>query len=364
MATHAENRSSRVDAACALARIELEQRHRDAATAVLRALLLAEPQAVLEPVIVPPEVRRLAEQVRGSLLNAPRGALQVRTPDPSCHVFVEARDVGSGVVLDVPLSEGRWSVYARCGSRATRMRTVTIAQDQRVVVTLDPRIDAATAIVGTSVLLRYGAETEARSTLVGDLAAIGAGLHAQAVATRWQGHVIVVGVEGRALSAVVSTGDDAALREALRTPATGQVLQLPTQERAASRVDPRTHAQIVDRRRSAGAWPWVVAGFGVASLGLGAVLYVARTSREGDIEADCPATGEERVCDPLRTPDVDAIGDFEMGRIVALSVGGVLVLGGVLWWLLDTPNASSRSTQTTSWTPYVGTRGAGIAGRF
>ncbi len=78
-------------------------------------------------------------------------------------------------------------------------------------------------------------------------------------------------------------------------------------------------------------WPWVVVGAGVVALAGGGVATVSAMDARDEAEGLAP--GSERN---------DAVSSFELGRSLSYSAygaGAAAVVGGVVWWLLDEPDA-------------------------
>jgi hypothetical protein len=75
VAARNDNRAARLRAACLLARVEFELRHRDAARAVLRDVLRLHPDAMLDPVEHPPYVVELVRVMLAEQRTAPTATL-------------------------------------------------------------------------------------------------------------------------------------------------------------------------------------------------------------------------------------------------------------------------------------------------
>jgi hypothetical protein len=229
------------------------------------------------------------------------------------------------------------------------------------VVVLDPRLDAATGIEQGAVLLNYGSEGAAHEGLVRDMSAVGTNLRVRTLATRWGAQTLVIDAERAALAAVLSSADTSALRRVLVAPPEAS-LSLPDM-----RATPQPSVNVADPRvgntsggRRAGAWPWVIAGTGVALLGVATAAYVVRNGQEGDLQARCATGNDGFDCMHDIDAEVASITTWESVRIGTIVAGSAMVLGGVIWWLLDAPSSEAHQRVV----PVVTASGVGVGGRF
>jgi hypothetical protein len=273
---------------------------------------------------------------------------------------LEGRVVGEGATVEVSRGEGTWRVYARCGEVASRIREVAVTPTTRREVVLEPRIDTATHIEDGTVVLRYDQNSEERANLIGDLAAIGTNLHARAVAARWHDVVLVVDPARRALTATLRPGDAESLLAVLTSVADRAPVALPenTVANSAQRETANPLQQTVAGGRTAGLWPWIVAGVGATLLVTSVVTYFLREDAESELQRSCVGGGGGVFrCPEDISPRGDTVHTLETARIVTLAVGGAAMLGGVVWWLLDAPRTSEPRVT-------VGPSFVGVVGRF
>lgn len=106
---------------------------------------------------------------------------------------------------------------------------------------------------------------------------------------------------------------------------------------AAAPADPTQAAEPAAAGRS--AWPYVVGGTGAALLVASAITGAATAGAEDDLRASC---GAGRCDEDAR----DRGKSMQVATNVLLPVGAALLVGGVVWWLLDAPPAdASRAGQ-------------------
>ncbi|MFO0562882.1 MAG: hypothetical protein U0269_32985 [Polyangiales bacterium] len=120
------------------------------------------------------------------------------------------------------------------------------------------------------------------------------------------------------------------------------------------------------RAQGPGVGPWVVVGVGGAGLIAGGALWLVASMQKGALDAACPGDAT-RVCGSLSSAEIDArvgsINGLSTGAVIAGSVGGAAVLGGVLWYAL----APRRTVQESVSAAVIPTRGGAtisIGGRF
>lgn len=81
--------------------------------------------------------------------------------------------------------------------------------------------------------------------------------------------------------------------------------------------------------RGPGAGPWVLAGLGVASFAAAGVLYALAGSARDDRDARCPTD-----CYPDAQDHDARYRDMLTGTNVAIGVGGALLAGGAIWYVI------------------------------
>lgn len=98
------------------------------------------------------------------------------------------------------------------------------------------------------------------------------------------------------------------------------------------RVEPRPV-----RLEGPGAGPWVVVGVGGAGLIAGGALWLVASMQRSALDMQCPGDAT-RVCGSLTNSEIDqrvgSINGLSTGAVIAGSVGGAAVIGGVLWYAL------------------------------
>jgi tetratricopeptide (TPR) repeat protein len=93
-----------------------------------------------------------------------------------------------------------------------------------------------------------------------------------------------------------------------------------------------------EARRGAGPWPWIVAGTGLAGVGVGVALGAVSHGRY-----------EDAVSDVYKGPaqsDYSAAQTYATGANVAFVAGGVLAAAGVAWLLVDRLTRHDRAAAT------------------
>ncbi|MEJ7729413.1 MAG: tetratricopeptide repeat protein [Polyangiaceae bacterium] len=109
--------------------------------------------------------------------------------------------------------------------------------------------------------------------------------------------------------------------------------------------------------------PWIVAGVGALGIGAGAVLGVMSQGKRDDAE------------DPAEAPSgqaaADLVGDAETlatGANVAFIAGGAVLLGGVVWGIVDVVGSASPAQAGRAPAPrvtvWMGMGKAGVRGAF
>lgn len=98
-----------------------------------------------------------------------------------------------------------------------------------------------------------------------------------------------------------------------------------------------------------GAAPWIVVGAGVATLGLGLAFGVLRQDAIQERDARCP----DMVCTAAQETDArtyqSSAETYSYLTDVALGVGAVAVVSGVLWYVLARPRHDARPRAALRW---------------
>jgi hypothetical protein len=282
-------------------------------------------------------------------------------------VFVDGREAGTGASVDLTLQAGSWVVYSRCGDVVSRARTLALAAGSHTTAVLDAALDARTRVSNEGVLLRYGTAGEAHTMLVNDLTALAQNTRARRVATRWGANVVVVDPGRRVVTAVIAARDAASQLTAALFRTEGTALPLPAYDAPASGVAPLAPdarvAATPEAPTSANPWPWVVAGTGVALLGVGAAVYFVRNGQETTLSSMCVDRGDHLECPAELAGNGDTIETLETVRIATLIAGSALVAGGLAWWLFDRPRTRSTTARLRV-APSVSVGAIGVVGRF
>jgi tetratricopeptide (TPR) repeat protein len=103
-------------------------------------------------------------------------------------------------------------------------------------------------------------------------------------------------------------------------------------------------------------YPWVVVGIGGAVAIAGGVLLGLGIRNENIAASDCP---DRKDCDD---PDAARLGNqgiaMQRAGAVMLGVGGAAILGGILWFVLD--SSSSESAKETTLVPTLSPHFSGL----
>jgi len=85
-------------------------------------------------------------------------------------------------------------------------------------------------------------------------------------------------------------------------------------------------------------WPYVVGGTGVALLVASAITGALSAGAEDDLRESCDTgTCDEDARDSGKT--------MQVATNVLLPLGGALLVGGVVWWLVDAPSTESTASR-------------------
>ncbi len=80
---------------------------------------------------------------------------------------------------------------------------------------------------------------------------------------------------------------------------------------------------------NASIWPWIVIGVGGAALAGGAVTGIMASSLHGAL------SDKKSAMEPIAQSDIDTGESLVLMTNVLLGTGGLIVAGGLTWWLLD-----------------------------
>ena len=150
--------------------------------------------------------------------------------------------------------------------------------------------------------------------------------------------------------------EDAAAAVAPPPPTTGPA---PSTGPATGPVEPTA---VPKARRS--PWPWVVMGVGGAALIVGTIGVVDSKKKLNDVEAKCP----NHMCKGGDTDSIKAGNDARSALNRSgwvMGVGGVAVVGGAIWWLVDKKSVDRANGQAgiprPLLMPFVAPRLAGLS---
>jgi tetratricopeptide (TPR) repeat protein len=107
-------------------------------------------------------------------------------------------------------------------------------------------------------------------------------------------------------------------------------------------------------------WPWVVMGVGGAAFIVGTIGAVDNKKKIDNVEAKCPM----HQC---VGGDTESINQGNAARtalnrsVIIMSVGGVAVVGGVIWWFFDKKSVDKASQTATRVSPFVAPQLAGLS---
>lgn len=127
------------------------------------------------------------------------------------------------------------------------------------------------------------------------------------------------------------------------------------------RVEPRPV-----RLEGPGAGPWVVVGVGGAGLIAGGALWLVASMQRSALDMQCPGDAT-RVCGSLTSSEIDqrvgSINGLSTGAVIAGSVGGAAVIGGVLWYALA-PRRPAREAASVAVLPVRDGAAVVVGGMF
>lgn len=118
-------------------------------------------------------------------------------------------------------------------------------------------------------------------------------------------------------------------------------------------------------------WPYVVMGAGVVLVGVGAVGYFAAKKEADRLAKTCP-NGDRNQCPSNVVDQGNAQNDKMLGSSLVAGLGGLVVVGGAVWWYLDKRSVDKANGQGAWLTdrprviPLVGPQvaGVGLVGAF
>lgn len=103
----------------------------------------------------------------------------------------------------------------------------------------------------------------------------------------------------------------------------------------------------------------VVAGLGLAVLGGALATGLLSNGAHADLEAQCTPEG---ICPAEAQSDIDALQRYNISTDVLLAVGGVMVLGGVVGWIVK--SLGGAEDETSAVRVDLGPAGMSVSGRF
>jgi tetratricopeptide (TPR) repeat protein len=107
-------------------------------------------------------------------------------------------------------------------------------------------------------------------------------------------------------------------------------------------------------------WPWVVMGVGGAAVIVGTIGAVDNKKKIDNVEAKCPM----HQC---VGGDTESINQGNAARtalnrsVIITTVGGVAVVGGVIWWFFDKKSVDNANQTATRFSPLVAPHLAGLS---
>ncbi len=108
---------------------------------------------------------------------------------------------------------------------------------------------------------------------------------------------------------------------------------------------------------SAGIWPWVTMGAGVAAVGGGVFTALSAASLHDQLET------KRKDGEAIHPSDVDTGNSLVMTTNVLYGVGGAAIVGGLVWWLLD-DSGGSGGGMTGGIAPTEGGSAVQLGGTF
>ena len=102
------------------------------------------------------------------------------------------------------------------------------------------------------------------------------------------------------------------------------------------KVAPVDAPVVVELATAPGAspWPWVTVGTGVAVTGVGVGLLIWASGQRTDAKD---------LMQVEASAEFDAAKDKTIGGAVAVGIGSAAIAGGLIWWLVDRPQATATS---------------------
>lgn len=323
-----DNRASYLRALVMLGRIEFEDRNGAAADTWFRRAITFDAAWTPSTNDHPPPVVTRYQQLRPATSREASGApvaLRVRAPREGCTINVDGRALpGTAAEQSANVAPGEHRVVVNCG-QPSRVRTVTVSS-REASVAVDPRFDTTLQLTGTA-SLNYAGTRDKDDFLVGDAAALGASLDARRVVVVDADAVHVIDVTAhREVAAIPLNASDLGPR--VRT-----ALSAPVPPEAPPTTTPHPPEGEAPSR-GPGVAPWLVVGLGGAAAIAGGVLLGVSVSNAQAALAMCPAEGcTEDSLAQVEGPYNDARLLHTIG-ITTLAAGGVLVVGGLVWYFV------------------------------
>jgi hypothetical protein len=337
-----DNRASYLRALVMLGRIALEEHDGTTADAWFRRAITFDPPWTPSTSDHPPPVVTRYQQLRPAPsreTNAAPVALRVRAPREGCTVTVDGRALaGTAAEQTVSVAPGEHRVVVNCG-QPSRVRAVAVSS-REATVAVDPRFDTALQLTGAP-SLNYASARDDDDFLVGDAATLGASLDARRVLVVDADAVHVIDVVARReVSAIPLQASDLG-------PRVRAALTAPVPADAPPTVTPHPPAGEAPSR-GPGVAPWLVVGLGGAAAIAGGVLLGVSVSNARAALAMCPAEGcTEDSLAQVEGPYDDARLLHTVG-ITALAAGGVLVVGGLVWYFVA-PRGTASARRALPW---------------
>lgn len=321
-----------------------------------------------DPSMHPRNVLAMLERQRPSSSDRSMLSVQGAAGDPEgCVIRVNGRAIGATPFVRRPVLAGSYAVQVECAPEMpARVREVHADGVEGSEIVVDGRFDSTLRVdVGSGTIALAYADADAMSEhLESDLAAIAGATgiaHALVVMNEPNGpalrsfEVDATGAHAAGSSQVAEPADAQRSRRAL---ASLLGIELPV---IAESATPQITRDAAATGRSDGLLVPAVASLVIGGLGLAtfATLGGLALAEDSNLRAEC---GDAGTCTPDRVRGAD---DLALGADIALGVGSVGVIVGVIMLIADPPH-DLESESSARVLPCGGRESAGICamGRF
>ena len=325
-----------------------------------------------------PRLVKLFQKVKSQMGNERKASLSIESSPPGCDTLLDGRLlVGETPREYRALYPGTHHVQVRCGGKESMIHRVTLKSDEPTHLVVDVGFENALTVENGRLGLIFDSPADAAASSIQYAAKFGSLVNADLVLLHG---FLEMGSRAELKAKLIDVKQGVELR-AVSVPAKTDVVTPSSVKKIVQVLAATENVRVADTGESSDqgrsrAWyrswlGWTLTGVGVAALAASGGLFGSYLSHRdsatepwSELEREQIQQGKAQAVLAARQDEADKAISMRNGAVIAAAVGGALVAGGVVVFILNDKGIMHTKKDGPAFAAVPFSGGAGVAATF